>query len=326
MKKLLLLVFLVTFSAVGQQTYRESLLLMGSNFEITVVADTPRQANQWIEMAVAEIRRIEALISSWDPASQTSEINQQAGIKPVKVSMELHQLIKRAIGISALTDGAFDISYAAMDRIWKFDGSMRELPEPEAIEQSVRLVGYKNILLDEKEGTVYLAKKGMKIGFGGIGKGYAADRAKEVLIRAGVPAGIINASGDMNSWGEQNNGRPWQVAITNPMDKTKSYGLLPLQGRAVVTSGDYEKHVTFEGVRYAHIIDPRSGYPSTGIISTTVFAPKAELADALSTAVFVMGIEAGLDRINQIPEVDCIIVDSSGGLHTSRGIELNYSK
>jgi thiamine biosynthesis lipoprotein len=130
----------------------------------------------------------------------------------------------------------------------------------------------------------------------------------------------------MNSWGKQSNGSAWQVAITNPMDKTKSYGMLPLQDRAVVTSGDYEKHVTFEGVRYAHIIDPRSGYPSTGIISTTIFAPKAELADALSTAVFVMGIEAGLDRINQIPEVDCIIVDSSGGLHTSRGIELNYSK
>ncbi|WP_445383338.1 FAD:protein FMN transferase [Robiginitalea sp. IMCC43444] len=326
MKKLLLCAFMVTLSAAGQQTHREAVTLMGSNFEITVVADTPRQADQWIELAVTEIRRIEALISSWDPASETSEINRQAGIKPVKVSRELYQLIKRAIGISALTDGAFDISYAAMDRIWKFDGSMRDLPDPKAIEQSVRLVGYKNILLNEKEGTVYLVKKGMKIGFGGIGKGYAADRTKEVLVRAGVPAGIINASGDMNSWGKQNNDKPWQVAITNPMYKTKSYGMLPLQGRAVVTSGDYEKHVTFEGVRYAHIIDPRSGYPSTGIISTTVFAPKAELADALSTAVFVMGIEAGLDRINQIPEVDCIIVDSSGALHTSRGIALNYSR
>lgn len=326
MKKLFLLLFMVTFSGLGQQTYRESMLLMGSNFEITVVADNPGQAEKWIAMAVAEIRRIEALISSWDPTSQTSEINRQAGIKPVRVSPELFQLIKRANGISTLTDGAFDISYAAMDRIWKFDGSMTELPDPDAISQSVRLVGNQNILLDETEMTIYLAKKGMKIGFGGIGKGYAADRAKAILMEAGVPAGIINASGDMNSWGEQSKDRPWQVAITNPMDKSKSYGMLPLRDRAVVTSGDYEKHVTFEGVRYAHIIDPRTGYPSTGIISTTVFAPRAELADALSTAVFVMGIEAGLDRIDQIPGVDCIIVDDQGGLHTSEGIRLNYSR
>ncbi len=308
---------------IAQQVAQRTLLLMGSRFDLTVVCDTEAEGEQYLDAAVTEIQRIEKLISSWDAHSQTSEINRNAGIKPVIVDKELYELIERAIAISKLTDGAFDISYASMDKIWFFDGSMQKMPSKEAIAQSVALVGYNNIELNPSTHSVFLKEKGMKIGFGGIGKGYAADKAKALLQDMGVASGIINASGDMTTWGSQPNGAPWMVAITNPMNKKQAYGTFPIKNGAVVTSGDYEKYVTFNGIRYAHIINPKTGYPATGIISVTVFAPRAELADALATATFVMGIEVGLDRINQIPNVEAIIVDEKGGLHTTNKIKIN---
>ena len=307
----------------AQKPYKRTLKLMGSRFDITVVANDSAEGNKYIDSAVAEISRIEKLISSWDVNSQTSIINRNAGIKPVKVDAELLQLIERAIGISKLTDGAFDISYASMDRIWKFDGTMKEMPLKEEINASVEKVGYQNIVLDKKNSTIFLKLKGMKIGFGAIGKGYAADKAKNLLISKGVLSGIINASGDMNTWGKQPNGNEWKVAITNPMNKNKVFALLPFTNGAVVTSGNYEKYVNFNDRRYTHIIDPRTGYPSTGIISVTVFAPKAELADALATSVFVMGKETGLDRINQLPKIECIIIDDKGNITKSKNIEID---
>ncbi len=296
---------------------------MGSRFEITVVADDQMEADVYIDLAVDEITRIERLISSWDANSQTSEINKNAGIKPVLVDKELYDLIERAISISKLTDGAFDISYASMDKFWKFDGSMTEMPKLENIKASVSKVGYENIILDKTNHSVFLKLVGMKIGFGSIGKGYAADKAKSLLISKGVKSGIINASGDMNTWGMQPNGEEWKVAITNPLAKNKAFALLPIINSAVVTSGNYEKHVTFNGIRYTHIIDPRTGYPATGIISATVFAPKAELADALATSVFVMGKEVGINRINQMPNVECIIIDENGNVFTSDNIKID---
>lgn len=299
---------------------------MGSRFEITVVAKDSTEANASIDLAVGEITRIEKLISSWDANSETSEINRNAGIKPVKVDEELFNLIGRCVEISKLTEGAFDISFASMDKIWKFDGSMTEMPSEDAIKQSVSKVGYHNIILDPENLTVFLKLEGMKIGFGAIGKGYAADKAKALLMEKGVSAGIINASGDMNTWGRQPNGDFWKVAITNPIDKNKAFALLPLKDNAVVTSGNYEKYVTFNGVRYTHIIDPRTGYPATGIISATVFAPKAEIADALATSIFVMGKDVGIDFINQLPKIECIVIDNDGNIFASKNIEIETLK
>ena len=320
MRCLAFLIALLTTNIQAQEIHKRVSKLMGCRFEVTVVAENKTEGEYYIDLAIEEITRIEKLISSWDPKSETSRVNQQAGLAPVKVSPELFNLIKRARGISQLTDGAFDISYASMDRIWQFDGSMTKKPSDEDIKASVARVGWEKVVLNDEEGSVFLPEKRMKIGFGAVGKGYAADRAKALLKTKGVEAGIINASGDMTTWGKQPNGDEWKVAITNPMDKTKSFGLLPVSNGAVVTSGNYEKFVQFDGVRYAHIIDPRTGYPATGILSVTIFAPKAELADALATAVFVMGIETGLSRINQIPKVECIIVDENGQLHQSSNI------
>lgn len=323
MKNHLLILLLFVFGIVNsQENHRRTLKLMGSRFSITVVANNEKEANTAIDLAINEITRIEKLISSWDKASQTSTINRNAGKQPVKVSKELFNLIERSIAISKLTDGAFDISYASMDRLWKYDGSMTEIPSEIDIENSVSKVGFENIILNENDQTVFLKLEGMKIGFGGIGKGYAADKAKALLISKGVKGGIINASGDLNAWGKQFDGKDWMVAITNPLNKEKAFTWMPIVNSSVVTSGNYEKFVKFNDIRYSHIIDPRTGYPSTGVISVTILTDSAELADGLSTSIFVMGVETGLHFINQLKNVECIIVDENNKIHRSNNIEL----
>ena len=318
-----LLLLLFSLSTFAQENFKRTLILMGSRFDITVVASNEKEGNEYIDSAIFEIARIEKLISSWDVNSETSLINKLSGIKPIKVDKELFDLIERSIAISALTNGAFDISYASMDRIWNYDGTMREMPSEEKISSSIKKVGYQNIIIDKEAQTVFLKLKGMKIGFGAIGKGYAADKAKALLIEKGVKAGIINASGDLNAWGKQANGRDWMVAITNPLNKNKVFSWLPINDSAIVTSGNYEKFISFNGIRYSHIIDPRTGYPSTGIISTSIMTSNAELADAISTSVFVMGVETGLDFINQLKGVDCIIIDEQNKIHTSNNVKLS---
>ncbi|NDV43764.1 FAD:protein FMN transferase [Flagellimonas sediminis] len=304
------------------QVFQRTLKLMGSRFDLTVVAENQAKGEEYLDMAIAEITRIERLISSWDPNSQTSMINKNAGVAPVKVDRELFNLIERAIKISKLTQGAFDISYASMDRIWKFDGSVMEMPSEEAIKQSVAKVGYQNIEMDPENSTVFLKKEGMKIGFGAIGKGYAADMAKALLLKNGVFSGIINASGDLNAWGTQPDGKDWMVAIVNPLNKEKVFSWLPVRDQAVVTSGNYEKFIILNGERYTHIIDPRTGYPSKGVRSATIFTKNAELADALATSIFVMGVETGVDFVNQLKGVECIIVDDDNKIITSENITL----
>ena len=296
---------------------------MGSRFDITVVANSQENGDRYLQMAIGEITRIEKIISSWDPQSETSEINRNAGIRPVAVSKELFQLIDRACAVSKLTKGAFDISYASMDALWKFDGTMTEKPSSTQIKASVKKVGFQNIKLNKEKSSVFLKNKGMKIGFGAIGKGYAADKARSLLQSKGIKGGLINASGDLNAWGKQANGNDWMVAITNPMNKKKAFSWMPVNNSAVVTSGNYERFVIFEGLRYAHIIDPRTGMPSTGIQSVTVFTKNAELADALSTALFVMGVETGLDFANQLRGVECVFVDNDNQLHRSENIQFN---
>ena len=235
-----LLLLLFSLSTFAQENFKRTLILMGSRFDITVVASNEKEGNEYIDSAIFEIARIEKLISSWDVNSETSLINKLSGIKPIKVDKELFDLIERSIAISALTNGAFDISYASMDRIWNYDGTMREMPSEEKISSSIKKVGYQNIIIDKEAQTVFLKLKGMKIGFGAIGKGYAADKAKALLIEKGVKAGIINASGDLNAWGKQANGRDWMVAITNPLNKNKVFSWLPINDSAIVTSGNYE--------------------------------------------------------------------------------------
>ncbi len=304
-----------------QNTYYQAFSLMGCSFDITVLANNEEEGQRYIDLAKNEMKRIEKLISSWDPNSQTSLINKNAGIKPVRVDKELFDLIERAVKISQITDGAFDISFASLDKIWVFDGSMQKLPSETDIKNSISKIGFENIKMDRNEMTVFLTESGMKIGFGAIGKGYAADMAKQLLINKKVAGGIINASGDMNTWGKQENGEEWNIAITNPLNKEKIFALLPISNQAIVTSGDYEKYVEIDGQRHSHIINPKTGYPTKGIISVSVMADSAELADALATSIFVMGKEVGIHLVNQLPNIECIIVDDSGKVFFSDHIK-----
>ena len=296
---------------------------MGSDFEITIVENNNSEANRLINIAIKEISRIESLISSWDNNSQTTLINYNSGIKPVKVDTELFNLISRSIKVSNLSQGAFDISYASLDKVWFFDKKMQKIPSDDQIANSVAKVGFENIVLNEKEETVFLKLRGMKIGFGAIGKGYAADRAKEILIKNNVKSGIINASGDLTAWGQKPSGEDWMVAIVNPLNKTKVFSWLPIKNKSIVTSGNYQRFINFDGKSYSHIIDPRTGYPSQGILSVTIITENAELADALATSVFVLGEEIGINMINQLKGVDCIIINSDNKIIKSKNIKIN---
>lgn len=297
---------------------------MGSRFEITAIDDDEGLAWKGINAAIEEITRIEKLISSWDLHSQTSKVNQMAGIAPVKVDQELFDLIFRAKKVSDLTHGAFDISYASVDKIWKFDGTMDRLPTPEEVAASVAHINYQNIILDREKSTVFLKEKGMKIGFGAIGKGYAANRGREVMKKLGIKSGIVNAGGDLITWGTEEDGSPWRIAIADPRDKGRAIGWLNGNEMAIVTSGNYEKFVMLNGKRYSHIIDPRTGYPVEGLKSVSIICPNAELSDALATSVFVLGKDKGLALINKMKGVECLIVDNDDQLYTSDNLALNY--
>lgn len=322
----LILILLVTSLSFGQIVHKKKLSMLGSPFEITVIAKDTVEGNYFADLAVAEVKRIENQISDWIPTTQISEINRNAGKKAIKVDDEVFELVQRAIKISKLTNGAFDISYASMDKIWKFDGSMKEMPSPEAIKKSVEKIGYHNIILDENQKTIFLKLEGMKLGLGGIGQGYIADKVKALLQSKGCSSGIVNVSGDINTWGKQLDGKPWTIGIINPMNKNKVFATFPIEDSAVETSGSYEKFVMFNGIRYSHIIDPRTGYPATGIVSVSVFAKQTEVADALATGIFVLGVEVGLDLVNQLKGIQCIIVDDKGKIHTSKGIDVQKYK
>lgn len=286
---------------------------MGSRFDISIVAKDSLTAEQHIDTVIAEISRIEALISDWKPDSQVSQVNKNAGIRPVKVDQEVFELTKRALNLSKISHGAFDISFAAMDRIWKFDGSMTEMPSPAQIKKSVEKIGYQHIILDSVNQTIFLEKQGMKIGFGALGEGYAADQCRAMMIKKGIPAGIVNGSGDMSTWGKQPDGKKWSIGITNPLHKHKLFAIVPLAANsAIVTSGSYEKFVIFNGKRYSHIINPVTGYPATGLCSVTVFGPSAEMANGFSTTIMVLGQEAGLKLLQNFPEFSCILFTDSG--------------
>lgn len=305
------------------EVFKRACKLMGNRFELSVVATDEQWANARIEEGIAEIQRIEKLLTTFSDDSETNQVNNNAGICPVKVSQETFDLIRRSLRISDLTQGAFDISYGSIDkRLWNFDEKMTALPDKETARQMVRLINYKNIVLDEQNCTVFLREKGMRIGFGGIGKGYAAEKAKHLLKLQGVEAGVVNASGDLTTWGHLPNGREWTIAIANPNAKQEVFSYMNISNMAVATSGNYEKFVIVDGRRYSHTINPRTGLPVTGIKSVTIITTNAEIADAMATPVTIMGIYAGLDLINQMKNIEAIIIDDDDNLYTSKNINI----
>jgi thiamine biosynthesis lipoprotein len=305
------------------QVYKEEAHLMGNHFELSVVSDKQDWAQECIQAGIAEIQRIEKKLTTFSSDSETAKINEMAGTAAIKVSVETIELIERSIKISQITQGAFDITYGSIDKkLWNFDENMKALPDKETAKKMVRLINYRNIIIDKKESTVFLKEKGMRIGFGGIGKGYAAEMAKKVMRGMGVTSGIVNASGDLTTWGTQPDGKPWTIGIANPNAAHQVFSYLTLTDMAVATSGNYEKFIMVGGKKYSHTIHPKTGLPVTGIKSVTIITPNAEVADAMATPVTIMGIEAGLDMINQINSIEAIIIDDNNRMYRSKNINL----
>lgn len=303
--------------------HKKVLRLMGNRFEISIIANDGVYAESCINAAVEEIKRIEKLLTTFKEDSDTNRVNANAGITPVKVEREVLELVKRSQKISHITQGSFDISYGSVDKtLWNFDKNMTALPDAATAKKAVRLINFKNIIVDEKACTIFLKEKGMRIGFGGIGKGYAAEKAKIILQQMGIESGIVNAAGDLTTWGLQPNGEPWTIGIADPNAARHPFSSLNITDMAIATSGNYEKFVVINGKKYSHTIDPKTGLPVSGIKSVTIIAPNAELADALATPVMVMGIKAGLHLINQLPKIHSIIIDDDNKLFTSANIKL----
>lgn len=309
-------------SSFAQWTVVRDTVLMGSQFNITLTGNDSISINRSIDHCIDEIIRIEKLISEWQRDTYISEVNQNAGIRPVKVSEEVRRRVQRALFFSEITEGCFDISIAAMDRVWYFDGSMNQLPTDSEIVYAIRHVNYKNIIVDTIQNTIFLKEKGMKIGLGATGKGYAAQKAAALMKELGIAGGIINASGDLFAWGTQPSGAPWRIGIHHPYRPYKSADILKVKSGAMTTSGDYLKYVEIEGVRYSHIIHPKTGIPVSDITSVTVIGPDAEIANGFSTSIMVLGVKEGLQLLRTYKDYACLIITNKGKIIKSR----NYRK
>jgi len=301
---------------------RQQVRLMGSDFEFVIVDD---EQNAALNEAIREVKRIESLLTEFTETSQTCLINRHAGIRPVFVDDEVYRLIKRCKELSLLTQGAFDITCGALKRLYNFKGEDFKLPIASSIAAALKKVGSEKIKLKEPN-RVFLTDAGMHIGFGAIGKGYAADIVKRKLVQRGISGGVINASGDLTTFGRRADGSLWKVGIADPDDPSRFLVWLSVENASVATSGNYVQFFEVDGIRHSHNIDPRTGKPVKGIKSVTVVSSSAELSDALATAVTIMGVEVGLHFIEQLPGAHCLIVNDENRIFTSRHLRFEKNE
>ena len=293
---------------------RRSVRLMGDQFVISIVSDNPFWADERIDDAIAEINRVEKLLSNFTDNSPVNEINRNAGIKPVKTHPEIFRLIDRSLQISALTHGTFDITYYHPER---------ELDDTAIATRAIlSKVNYKSVVLNAAAQTVFLKEAGMRIGFGANCKGYAADRAKYILQLQGVSSGVINAGGDLLTWGLQPGNEPWTIATADPSLQSQSYANVQISNMAIATSLNTEKISTHINKKLVGAINPKKGFPVSGIKSVSIISPTAEFADAMATPIISIGINASLYLINQLNQLACIIVDDHDRVYTSKDISL----
>ncbi len=272
-----------------------------------------------IAAAFAEVARIERQLSEWRADSQIAEINRRAGKGPVAVGPELFRMAELARAISAASGGAFDVTFAALDGLWDFDGRRPQLPDEAAVSARVARVDFRKLVLDPKQRTLRLAEAGMRMGLGGIAKGYAVDRASRVLRRAGFGDHLVVAGGDLYAAGRRGD-RPWRIGVRHPRDRS-IHAVLEVADQGVATSGNYERFFRIGGKRYHHLIDPRTGWPARGVSSVTVVAPDATRADGYATALFVLGVEDGM-ALAERQGLEVLYFDADFASHLSDGLQL----
>lgn len=307
----------------GRVTVRRTEALFGETVEVFITAGSEEMGYINLEEAFAEIRRVERLISTADPGSEISRINAMAGVRPVQVAPELFNLLRRANLIADLTSGSFDITVAALDTLWRFDGSMRQIPDRNAIAALLPSVGYGQLVLDPGARTVFLPRKDMKISLAAIAKGYAADRAKALMQSKEVPGGMINAGGVISVWGSKASGEKWMLGIADPKTPGKFRKWLPLIESSVGMVQVDKRFVKAGGRTYGEVLDPHTGMPVEGIRQVIVLARTAEFSDALATAICVLGPAEGIRLVEQLGDTEAVIIDSEGLMFWTRGLLLD---
>jgi thiamine biosynthesis lipoprotein len=324
----LIFLFLIFFiCGCGEKEYNRVEFLMDTVVEVKVCHRNKAKAEEAIDSAMEEIRRVEQKMSCFLPGSEVSKINREALLERAKgsplaggwiaVSDELFSLLSEAIRLSNLTKGRFDITIYPLCRIWKFERDNVEVPDKEEIEKKKRLVNYNNMVIEN--GKIKFAKRGMGIDLGGIAKGYAVDAAIRVLKEKNVESAMVNAGGDIYVLGRKQ-GKPWRIGIRHPRKGGEILGIVEVEDKAIVTSGDYERYFFSEGKRYHHILNPKTGYPANECQSVTIVAKKATIADGLATGVFVLGPREGMDLVESLEEVEGVIVNKEGEMSVSSGL------
>ncbi|MDO3378396.1 FAD:protein FMN transferase [Geoalkalibacter halelectricus] len=298
-----------------EQQVRQSRILMGTVVEINVLDQDARRAQAAVEAAFAEMARIEELMSVQRPDSEVARLGRAE--QSLAVSTETAEVLALGLEIARRSAGAFDPSLGRLKALWDLEGDAPRIPEQAAIAAALEGIGPQALRLEGLR--VYKAHPELVVDLGGIAKGYAVDRAVAVLEQAGIASASVNAGGDLRLLGGRGE-RPWRIGIQHPREAGEVLTILELSDRAVVTSGDYERYFEQDGRRYHHIFDPRTGFPADAVQSVTLVADSAMLADALATAVFVLGPRQGLDLVGEFPGVEVLIVDAAGALHASAGM------
>jgi len=314
---LLALVLLFSTAPARADWMERTEAIMGTRCYVELWADDPVKGNDAIDAVMAELRRIDNLMSHYKPESQLSQINQYANERPVAVDKELFDLIKLSTHYSQITEGAFDITYASVGYLYDYPNHVH--PTEEQIREKLPAVNWRNILFDEEHHTVRFEHPGMRIDLGGIGKGYAVDRGIDILKARGIQRALVTAGGDSRIIGDRM-GRPWLIAVRHPDNPNKVVTRIPLSDSAVSTSGDYERYFDEGGVRYHHIIDPHTGHSASKVRSATILAPTATQTDGMSKTAFVLGPEKALEIINRMPEYDAVFVLPDGHVLYSNGL------
>ncbi len=324
---ILLLIGLTACNQNSDRIFKRSEVMMDTFVNITVVSRSEEKAKEAMDAAFSELKRLERILDFYSTESEISKINKNSGTTPMSVTPTTFSLITSAVKVSEITEGAFDITLGVINQ--RYDFVKKIHPGASEIKKLLPLVGYKNIVLHPALRVVFLKKKGMKIDPGGITKGFAADRAVEILKQMGIRAALVAVAGDIRAYGLKPDGTPWLIGIRDPRAKSSDevFATLSLKDMAVSTSGDYERFFIEDGIRYHHILDPRTGLPARGVISVTVVGPKAVYTDSLATAAFVKGVKEGMKMVEKNGYM-AVVVDSSGRIYHSPGLDgvLNLMK
>lgn len=315
--KALLLLLMLWVSVSNAQWYQDKQSIMGTNIHVELWSDSSELAQQAMTAVMAEMERINQLMSPYIETSELAVLNQQAGLHPVQVSKELFDLIALSVELSVETQGAFDITFASVGYL--YDYRQQQKPSDEQVAALLEAINFRYITLDVGQTSIYFAHPKVKIDLGGIAKGHAVDNAITILQKLGIKHALITAGGDTRLLGDRL-GKPWMVGIRDPRQANKQAVVLPLENIGLSTSGDYERYFEQDGVRYHHILSPKSGTSSHEVQSVSILGPRSTLNDALSTAVFVLGVQEGMDLLNRTPGYDGIILDNQRKLHYSKGL------